>query len=82
MGFLDHFLTPLFFVFQIFIFRAVRKLLEAVVLYTIAYLNGNVNITVNGVNSNIFENIYRKTDALLKKNGCFSIMEDTCEYEN
>ena len=48
----------------------------------IAYLNGYVNVTVNGVNSNIFENILRKTDALLKKNGCFSIMEDTCEYEN
>ena len=48
----------------------------------ITYLNGYVNVTVNGVNSNIFENILRKTDALLKKNGCFSIMEDTCEYEN
>ena len=80
MGFLDHFLTPLFFVFQIFRFRAVRKLLEAVVLSTIAYLNGYVNITANGVNSNIFENIYRKTDALLKKNCSFSIMENTCEY--
>lgn len=80
MGFLDHFLTPLFFVFQIFRFRAVRKLLEAVVLSTIAYLNGYVNITVNGVNSNIFEKIYRKTDALLKKNCSFSIMENTCEY--
>lgn len=80
MGFLDHFLTPLFFVFQIFRFRAVRKLLEAVVLSTIAYLNGYVNITVNGVNSNIFENIYRKTDTLLKKNCSFSIMENTCEY--
>ena len=67
MGFLDHFLTPLFFVFQIFRFRAVRKLLEAVVLSTIAYLNGYVNITVNGVNSNIFENIYRKTDAFIEK---------------
>lgn len=55
---------------------------EAVALSTIAYLNGYVNVTVNGVNSNIFENILRKTDALLKKNGCFSIMEDTCEYEN
>ena len=80
MGFLDHFLTPLFFVFQIFRFRAVRKLLEAVVLSTIAYLNGYVNITVNGVNSNIFENLYRKTDTLLKKNCSFSIMENTCEY--
>ena len=80
MGFLDHFLTHLFFVFQIFRFRAVRKLLEAVVLSTIAYLNGYVNITVNGVNSNIFENIYRKTDTLLKKNCSFSIMENTCEY--
>ena len=80
MGFLDHFLTRLFFVFQIFRFRAVRKLLEAVVLSTIAYLNGYVNITVNGVNSNIFENIYRKTDTLLKKNCSFSIMENTCEY--
>ena len=70
MGFLDHFLTPLFFVFQIFRFRAVRKLLEAVVLSTIAYLNGYVNITVNGV----------KTDALLKKNCSFSIMKNTCEY--
>lgn len=71
MGFLDHFLTPLFFVFQIFRFRAVRKLLEAVVLSTIAYLNGYVNITVNGVNSNIFENIYRKTDAVGLSNMCY-----------
>ena len=82
MGFLDHFLTPLFFVFQIFRFRMVRTLPEAVMLSTITYLNGYVNVTVNGVNSNIFENILRKTDALLKKNGYFSIMEDTCEYEN
>ena len=82
MGFLNHFLIPLFFVFQIFRFRTVRKLPEAVVLSTITYLNGYVNVTVNGVNSNIFGNIYRKTDALLKKNGCFSIMENTCEYEN
>ena len=51
-------------------------------LSTITYLNGYVNVTVNGVNSNIFENILRKTDALLKKNGCFSKMEDKCEYEN
>ena len=80
MGFLDHFLTPLFFVFQIFRFRAVRKLPEVVVLSTITYLNGYVNVTVNGVNSNILENIYRKTDALLKKNCSFSIMENTCEY--
>ena len=77
MGFLDHFLTPLFFVFQIFRFRMVRTLPEAVMLSTITYLNGYVNVTVNGVNSNIFENILRKTDALLKKNGYFSIMEDT-----
>ena len=80
MGFLDHFLTPLFFVFQIFRFQAVRKLPEVVVLSTITYLSGYVNVTVNGVNSNIFENIYRKTDALLKKNCSFSIMENTCEY--
>ena len=53
---------------------------EVVVLSTITYLNGYVNVTVNGVNSNIFENIYRKTDALLKKNCSFSIMENTCEY--
>ena len=51
-------------------------------LSTITYLNGYVNVTVNGVNRNIFENILRKTDALLKKNGYLSIMEDTCEYEN
>ena len=82
MGFLDHFLTPLFFVFQIFRFRMVRTLPEAVMLSTITYLNGYVNVTVNGVNSNIFENILRKMDALLKKNCRFSIMENTCKYEN